>query len=225
MRQPRRSSSRRFSRTSEFIGASTVCDILYATYCIAHSIVRQEEFLLPEEKRRNTEEFGAGGGSRTLTGFLSPADFLTAYGFRRPELLFIATSGLRSGLSLHRTLDVSRLRCCPSSLYTFPAGLLRAWLGIATLRRFPRIWAVLHRQFPGEHSSFSQVRCVCHSATPAWRSDCPSIIGQVFPELRVRFFDPQSALSVAKLPWSSHLRMFFSFSRPPDRDGNGVERR
>jgi hypothetical protein len=28
---------------------------------------------------------GAGGGSRTLTGLLSPADFLTDYGFRRPD--------------------------------------------------------------------------------------------------------------------------------------------
>lgn len=37
--------------------------------------------------------------------------------------------------------------------------------------RFPRIWAVLHRRFPSEHSSLAQVRCVCHSATPAWRSD------------------------------------------------------
>src|SRR5215469_14784041 len=37
MRQPRRSSSRRFSRTSEFIGVSTVCGILYNTYCITHS--------------------------------------------------------------------------------------------------------------------------------------------------------------------------------------------
>ena len=32
---------------------------------------------------------GAGGGSRTLTGLLSPADFLTVYGFRRPEALRI----------------------------------------------------------------------------------------------------------------------------------------
>ena len=103
--------------------------------------------------------------------------------------------------------------------------MLRAWLGIATLRRFPRIWAVLHRQFPGEHSSFSQVRCVCHSATPAWRSDCPSIIGQVFPELRVRFLDPQSALSVVKLPWQSHLRLIVSFFSAPDRGCTGVERR
>lgn len=31
------------------------------------------------------EKRGAGGGSRTLTGLLSPADFLTDYGFRRPD--------------------------------------------------------------------------------------------------------------------------------------------
>src|ERR1700756_1074994 len=30
-------------------------------------------------------ECGAGGGSRTLTGLLSPADFLTDHGFRRPD--------------------------------------------------------------------------------------------------------------------------------------------
>ena len=53
------------------------------------------------------------------------------------------TSGLRSGLSLHppplscfaprASQDKSAgLRCCPSSLYTFPEGVaLRAWLGIA----------------------------------------------------------------------------------------------
>jgi hypothetical protein len=46
-------------------------------------------------------EHGAGGGSRTLTGLLSRADFLTVYGFRRPEDKRSA-SGLRSGLSLHR---------------------------------------------------------------------------------------------------------------------------
>jgi hypothetical protein len=53
--------------------------------------------------------------------------------------------------------------------------------------RFPRIWAVLHRRFPGEHSSFSQVRCVCHSATPAWLPNRLPIIGQVCPDLHVRF--------------------------------------
>jgi hypothetical protein len=33
------------------------------------------------------ETLGAGGGSRTLTGLLSPAEFLTDYRFRRPEQL------------------------------------------------------------------------------------------------------------------------------------------
>jgi len=32
---------------------------------------------------------GAGGGSRTLTGLLSPADFLTDYGFRRPDAVSV----------------------------------------------------------------------------------------------------------------------------------------
>src|SRR5215469_557388 len=124
MRQQRRSSSRRFSRTSEFVGVSTVCGILYDTYCIAHSIAGQEEFLLPGEKRRrNTEGCGAGGGSRTLTGFLSPADFLTAYGFRRPELVFsrnvLPVCGLDYPFTvpwMFRGLGAARLVSTPSRL-------------------------------------------------------------------------------------------------------------
>jgi hypothetical protein len=39
---------------------------------------------------------------------------------------------LQSGLSLHHPPEDPGPRCCPSSLYTFPAaGSLRAWLGIA----------------------------------------------------------------------------------------------
>ena len=33
------------------------------------------------------------------------------------------TPGLRSGLSLHPPPEAPELRCCPSSLYTFPAGV------------------------------------------------------------------------------------------------------
>ena len=33
------------------------------------------------------------------------------------------TPGLRSGLSLHPPPEAPELRCCPSSLYTFPAGI------------------------------------------------------------------------------------------------------
>jgi hypothetical protein len=34
--------------------------------------------------------------------------------------------------------------------------------------RFPRIWAVLHRLFPSEHSSFLKSVASAGSATPAW---------------------------------------------------------
>ncbi len=60
---------------------------------------------------------------------LSSTDFHTVYGFRRPTRRFGAhASGLRSGLSLHRPPEYPRLRCCPSSLYTFPAGTFRPGL-------------------------------------------------------------------------------------------------
>jgi hypothetical protein len=55
-------------------------------------------------------------------GRLSPADFHTVYGFRRPrgEAIGGLTPSLRSGLSLHPPPEDPELRCCPSSLYTFP---------------------------------------------------------------------------------------------------------
>src|SRR5437879_5957702 len=62
--------------------------------------------------------------------------------------------GLRSGLSLHPPPVDPGLRCCPSSLYTFPAGVLvRAWLGIA-ISGFPDFEQFCIAGFPGEHSSF-----------------------------------------------------------------------
>jgi hypothetical protein len=62
---------------------------------------------------------------------------------------------LRSGLSLHRPPKDPGLRCCPSSLYTFPAGTLRPGLARDCHFRFPRIWAVLHRRFPRRALKFS----------------------------------------------------------------------
>jgi len=55
-----------------------------------------------ERGRRRRSTTGAGGGTRTLTGF-RPTDFRTGYGFRRPCRL----QGLRSGLSLRHV----RHRC------------------------------------------------------------------------------------------------------------------
>ena len=60
--------------------------------------------------------YGAGGGSRTLTGF-PPTDFHTSYGLRRLVCAF-ARRRVR-GLDYTFTVARSRLRCCPSSLYTF----------------------------------------------------------------------------------------------------------
>ena len=63
----------------------------------------------------------------------SPEDFHAVYGFRRPDVMLLElTPGLRSGLSLHPPPEIPELRCCPSSLYTFPARIsVQAWLGIA----------------------------------------------------------------------------------------------
>ena len=48
------------------------------------------------------------------------------------------TSGLRSGLSLHPPPESPELRCCPSSLYTFPAAVSPGLARDCHLR-FPRI--------------------------------------------------------------------------------------
>ena len=48
------------------------------------------------------------------------------------------TPGLRSGLSLHPPPETPELRCCPSSLYTFPAGVSPGLARDCHLR-FPRI--------------------------------------------------------------------------------------
>ena len=94
-------------------------------------------------------------------------------------------SGLRSGLSLHRLLEGQGLRCCPSSLYTFPAGMFGPGLARDCHYRFPRIWAVLHPRFPDEHSSFLKSVASACSATPAW-AGCAYlfIIGQRYAHLR-----------------------------------------
>jgi len=47
---------------------------------------------------------GAGGGSRTLTGLLSPADFLTVYGLRRLEPFRLETRRPVCGLDYPFTI-------------------------------------------------------------------------------------------------------------------------
>ena len=99
-------------------------------------------------KRDGQSGGSAGGGTRTLTRIPS-TDFRTVYGFRRPAVRR-RVCGLDYPFTVPR---ISGVRCCPSSLYTFPAGMFRPGLARDCHYRFPRIWAVLHRRFPGEHSS------------------------------------------------------------------------
>jgi len=60
------------------------------------------------------------------------------------------------------------VRCCPSSLYTFPAGRLRPGLARdCHVTGFPEFGQFCIAGFPASTQVFPQVRCVCHSATPA----------------------------------------------------------
>ena len=91
-------------------------------------------------------------GTRTPTGLSALRIFLPATAFAASPG---ASAGLWSGLSLHHGA-VRAVRCCPSSLYTFPGACGCRGLGSGLpCARFPRIWAVLHPRFPGEHSIVS----------------------------------------------------------------------
>ena len=88
-------------------------------------------------------------------GRLSPADFRTIYGFRRPEVrpFRTLTPGLRSGLSLHlprklRRLGAARLVSTPSRRVS-----LRAWLGIA-IEGFPEFEQFCIAGFPASTQVF-----------------------------------------------------------------------
>src|SRR5208283_4265730 len=64
IREPRRSSSRRFSRTSGFIVISTVRDIVYDTYCMIHSIICQGNNAMQLKKTRATTDLHGSHGLR-----------------------------------------------------------------------------------------------------------------------------------------------------------------
>jgi hypothetical protein len=88
-------------------------------------------------------------------GRLSPADFHTVYGFRRPDVKLLEGSGQVCGLDYPftlprklRSLGAARLVSTPSRLVS-----LRAWLGIA-ISGSPEFEQFCIAGFPGEHSSF-----------------------------------------------------------------------
>jgi hypothetical protein len=88
-------------------------------------------------------------------GRLSPADFHTVYGFRRPNVTLLESSRQVCGLDYPftlprkvRSLGAARLVSTPSRLVS-----LRDWLGIA-ISGFPEFEQFYIAGFPGEHSSF-----------------------------------------------------------------------
>ena len=95
-----------------------------------------------------TAEAGAGGGSRTHTGRETLRIFIPAAAF---AALTEAPSAQRRVCGLDYPFTFSRcsgLRCCPSSLYTFPAEIsIRAWLGIA-IAGFPEFGQFCIAGFP-----------------------------------------------------------------------------
>jgi len=110
---------------------------------------------------------------------LRSTDFRTVHGFRRP--------GKRKSRPRFAVWTIPSpcprkkgVRCCPSSLYTFP----EAGPGLARdchFTGFPEFGQFCIAGFPASTQGVTQVRCVCHSATPA----CSAIVGVI-----IRMRDP-----------------------------------
>jgi len=94
--------------------------------------------------------------------------FVPSTAFAAPPRAFVGLASLRSGLSLHHAqirlgLGAARLVSTPSRR----GCRRRAWLGIA-ITGFPEFGQFCIAGFPASTQVLTQVRCVCHSATPAW---------------------------------------------------------
>ncbi len=77
--------------------------------------------------------------------------------------------GLRSGLSLHRPPKDPGIRCCPSSLYTFPAGTFRPGLARdCHVTGFPEFGQFCIAGFPTSTQNWLKSVASACSATPAW---------------------------------------------------------
>ena len=76
---------------------------------------------------------------------LEPSRTLRSNGFSYPSTAFAATHRFRDEVwGLDYPFTMPRIpfrffRCCPSSLYTFPAVSGRAWLGITMLQGSPNL--------------------------------------------------------------------------------------
>jgi hypothetical protein len=88
-------------------------------------------------------------------GRLSPADFRTVYGFRRPSVTLLESSRQVCGLDYPFTVPQKLWSLGAARLVSTPSRLVsdRAWLGIA-IEGFPEFEQFCIAGFPGEHSSF-----------------------------------------------------------------------
>ena len=106
-------------------------------------------------------------GCGLLQAFSAQRIFLPSAAFAAPTASTKILSPFASGLSLHHlplSGDLGAARLVPT--LSRPSG---SGLGAGSLKeRFPRIWPVLHRGFPGEHSSFLSSP-LCLSLRHAWR--------------------------------------------------------
>lgn len=83
------------------------------------------------------------------------------------------TPSLRSGLYLHPLPEGPGLRCCPSSLYTFPNGAVRP--GLARDCHFtgsPEFGQFCIAGFPASTQLSVKSGASADSATPAWLAIC-----------------------------------------------------
>ena len=124
-------------------------------------------------------------------GRLSPADFHTVYGFRRPNMAPGGLMpGLRSGLSLHpppasQGLGAARLVSTPSRPMS-----VRAWLGIA-IQGFPEFEQFCIAGFPA--STQVLLKSAAYAIPPRPRAATSLMIGHLarfytsFPDQPVRW--------------------------------------
>src|SRR6266478_6149354 len=83
----------------------------------------------------------------------SPEDFHAVYGFRRPDAHALQHSRSVCGLDYPFTVSRKVRGLGAARLVSTPSRLVAPGLARDCHCRFPRIRAVLHRRFPGEHSS------------------------------------------------------------------------
>jgi hypothetical protein len=85
-----------------------------------------------------------GKGKLVRAEGLEPSRALRPNGFSYPATAFAAPANLAAGFGVWTIPSpcpdlAPGVRCCPSSLYTFPAVSGRAWLGIAMLQGSPTL--------------------------------------------------------------------------------------